>query len=923
MNIKHVLVISLSLVLFVSGCGGGKKENKVVDNNIPAEKTLDDQTTPETKSFELRFNLSNAKALITKEDLIQNIAMTNQSTIFRAVSSASNKASGVQQPVFTYRIADSNQLASANNSNNGASNLLAIDEDGNAELAIDTDGQIKVLYTVASPDGKSIYIAIDNSSYWYDDGNAYSSDQFVAQRNCALYEVKKSDNSYKCVANGLYAQQIDDNYLKTISGNQKPIQFDADNNMYFTATKFVVTKNGKSCTNFEINDVTGEQRCLIEVYETNNISIDKSDWSPRIYKQDAITKKVTLLTQDNQMIDFFTVLSSGEVVTQYTDQTSNKSKLSLIQGNQIIDLKTNNWGIDFFTVDNGNTVIFGGNSHDYSSSDNGIRLAQPRAQGGTDFASLDTSLFGSSDENHWKNPKPYRVILDDNGRVYAVFEGEVKSHNKKGDEIWQNTLTVYQVLPHNAVPRLEIPLAIDHDWWRFMDNTPFQISNGYLYYKDSVEVDGYGTADVINIHNLETRETKQILNASKELRYEIYNWKLSDKTLYFSALNKAKNVVVTGEIDTSKINKGENLEAITINESLSAIGASSAVSDIEIIPSKPAESDTEELPKITTVHHDSENLYSISIDFSQHMNQTSIDDNLRLNSSKNEGPNEDGLIPTLKLWVNKTLHLIPDLDGLGNSETKPMTPGNTYTLNLAKDSVEDKYGRVLNEISRPIEMRPENGFYIGSIGESNKTTPNAIANGGILKYASSREGMLQTFDLGEVPHNVRLEFSAKNGHLNSIGILYFNDTNTIQDVVTKTLATIDVGSFIKVNYFAMNGYTDFAMSNSYEIFNGNWSRYRLDFYGNNIKISISKDGVNFIEKSEVSVDNFITRNGDKHHLYLQVKNLMSFDNIEIIELDSLGNVKDGNDKILNEKFDNNDALPVKYELDITTQKGLN
>ena len=921
MNIKHLLAIFLSLVLFISGCGGGKKETKIVENNTPPEKTLDDQTTPEIKSFGLRFNLSNAKTLITKEDLIQSVAVTNQNPIYRAVASTSGGGFVEQQPVFTYQIADSNHLASANNSNNGASNLLAIDEDGNAQLAIDTDGQIKVLYTVASPDGESIFIAIDNG--WYN--SIKSSEEFVAERNCAIYEVRKIDNSYKCVANGLYAQKIDDNYLKTISGNQKPIQFDADNNMYFTATSFDITINGTTCEDFETNDVTGEQRCLIEVSETNNISIDDSDWSPRIYKQNAITKEVTALTQDNKFIKFFVVLSSGEVVTKHVDQLNHKSKLSIIQGNlqegdQIIDLTTANSGVDFFTVDSGNTVIFGGNGHDYSSSDNGIRLARPRAQGGIDLASLNTSLFGSNHGDRWRYPKPYRVILDGNGRVYAVFEGQEK-RSEDGD--WQNTLTVYQVLPHNAVPRLEIPLAKDHDWWRFMDNTPFQISNGYLYYKVIVEVDGYGTADVIKIHNLETRETKQILDASKELRYEIYNWKLSDKTLYFSALNMAKNVVVTGEIDTSKINKGENIEAITINESLSAIGASSAVSDIEIIPSKPTESDTEEPPKITTVHHDSENLYSMSIDFSQHMNHASIDDNLILNSSKNEGPKKDGLIPTLEVWVNKTLHLIPDLDGLGNSETKPMTPGNTYTLNLAKDSVEDKYGRFLNEISRQIEMRPENGFYIGSIGESNKTTPNAVANGGILKYASSREGMLQTFDLGEVPHNVRLEFSAKNGHWNPIEILYFNDINTSQDVVTKTLATIDVGSFINVDYFAMTGRKDWETTNAYEFFNGNWSRYRLDFYGNNIKISISKDGVNFIEKSEASVGNFAARMGDKHHIYLQVKNLMSFDNIEVSELDNLGNIKDTLSKKLNEKFDDNDALPDKYKLDITTQKGLN
>lgn len=923
---KHLLISILSLMLFVSGCGGGNTNTNTNTNDIESGiSDNNDQSSPENEAITLKFNLSNAKTLITKSKLIQSVPETKQRAMLRATATNAGSAISEQPSVFSYRIADSTVATrDANSDKVGSSNLLAIDKEGNAQLAIDTDGQIKVLYTVASPNGESIYIAIDNSSYWYDDGNVYSPEHFFSERNCALYEVKISDNSFRCVTNGLYVQKIDDNYLKTISGNQKPIQFDADNNMYFSATNFEVIINGNPCTDFEINESTGEQRCLIEASETSDIWIDSSDWSPRIYKQDATTKEVTALTQDNNFIDFFSVLSSGEVITQYVDTSSYESTLSLIQGNQIIDLNTNNWGVDFFTVDNGNTVIFGSNDYHSNSSDNGIKLARPRAQGGTDLASLDTSLFSSTADDSWRNTKPYRVILDNNGRIYGVFEGDVKRQDKKGNEIWQNTLTVYQVLPYNAVPRLEIVLPKHYDWWRFMDNTPFQISNGFLYYKNSVEVDGYGTADVINIHNLETRETKQILKATNELRYEIYNWKLVDNILYFSALNKAKNEVVTGEIDTTKITEGDNSEAISINTSLSAIGAVSAVSDIEVIPSKTTEPNSEESPKITKVHQDSENLYSMSIDFNHYINHETIDTGLKLNSSRSEGPDGDRLIPTLKVWVNKTLHLIPDLDGLGNSETIPMTPGETYTLDLDKGSIKDKYGRALalDEKSFAIKMRPEDGFYIGSIKESNKTTPNTIASGRILKYSGNEKNIIETFDLGEVPHNVRLEFSAKNGHWNSIGILYFDDTNTNQDVVEKTLATIDSGSFINVNYLAMSGYTDWEMSDSYEFFNGNWKRYRLDFYGNNIKIYISKDGVNFIEKSEVSVDNFVTRKDDKHHLYLHVANLMSFDNIEIIELDSLGKVKDGVSKILNDKFDNYDILPDKYNNDITKDKRL-
>ena len=74
--------------------------------------------------------------------------------------------------------------------------------------------------------------------------------------------------------------------------------------------------------------------------------------------------------------------------------------------------------------------------------------------------------------------------------------------------------------------------------------------------------------------------------------------------------------------------------------------------------------------------------------------------------------------------------------------------------------------------------------------------------------------------------------------------------------------------------------------------------------------------------SEGSINNFVTRSGNNHHLYLQVENLMSFDNIEMIELDNLGVIKDSDNKILHEVFDKDTALPDKYKDDITEEKGL-
>ena len=66
-------------------------------------------------------------------------------------------------------------------------------------------------------------------------------------------------------------------------------------------------------------------------------------------------------------------------------------------------------------------------------------------------------------------------------------------------------------------------------------------------------------------------------------------------------------------------------------------------------------------------------------------------------------------------------------------------------------------------------MRPANGFYIGSI---NEILPMAIASGKILSYAVdvNEERVWKTYDLAEVPANVRIEFSAKNYFWSGFGI---------------------------------------------------------------------------------------------------------------------------------------------------------
>lgn len=919
---NYILTLAVFTFLLTTGCGGGGNNSSEVNYTTPNydnTETSDSNNTETSNSVSdkttLEFNLSGARALITKEKMIESV---NSNTSQKHTNAKTDLSS--EQSLFIYKITDKTSTgvrAKTDASANGSSNLVAIDKDGNAKLAIDTDGQIKVLYTVAAPDGESVFIALDNG--WYEnDGINY--EQFIAERNCALYEVKTSDNSYRCVENGLYVQKIDDNYWQKISGDQKPIQFDDQQNMYFTANTFSVNTDNGPCNDFETNEDTGEQRCVSETEsEYSNLWINPGNWNLTVYKQDAVTKEVTAITQDDQSVDFFVVLGSGEIVVQSYNSTSGIAELNMIQGTQIIDLTTDNWGVDFFTVDSANTVLFGHADGNFSSK-NGIKFARPRPDGGTDKASLNTSLFSSYNGDDWVDPKPRRVLKGDNGRIYGVFEGGRGKLDFNNDWEWEETLTVYQVLPHNASPKLEITLSNGQDWWYWMGETPFQISKNSIYYKENVDVDAYGTADVIKMKNLESGETIELLTPTNDTRYKIYNWKYSNDTLYFSALNEVTNVVVIGEIDATKVGNGDNSDAVTINPSMSASGAVSAVQDIEIIGSEQSETDTGEAPQITEVHQDRDNLYSMSVDFSKRMDHNSLDMGLTLNSSAEEGPdaNDKNRIPALKLWIDKTLHLIPDLDGLGNSNSTSMSPENTYTLSFAENAVMDTYSRPLPESEHSIKMRPASGFYIGSL---TKSVTETVAEDKVLKYAGNEEKHWQTFDLGDVSENVRLEFSAKNNSWDGLHVIYYKDDPNGEQW-NNSLARIRMGYWSSVEYHESTGAYDWDEDDTTEILNGKWKRYRLDFYGNNIKISYSTDGSEFTEITSLSQTDLISRNSsDDHHLYLRVRDLIAFDNMQITTLSESGEISGKIGDVLNESYDNENPVNGRYEDDITREIG--
>ena len=600
--LKFVIVSLVTLLLI--GCGGGSSETPTSDNPSSETPTSDNPSseTPdvvEDNTTNLSFSFKNAKAI-----------MVHKNTF------------------------DLSEFSSDMESNyTTISNLLIVDNQGLSKAGLASKLPVKVLYTVANPDADKIYVVVDISYTNSEDGLDYQ--EFIRETNCTLYEVSVLDNSYKCVKEGISVQDISSSYYKVISSDQKPIQFDADGNVYFLASS--------------LDNLGG---FIISSFD-----------NPTLYKYNSQTNSSSNISQDNEYISYFSVLSMGDVVFK-SSSTSGNSGLYLLQGESKIDITT--IPIDFFTTDSYDTLIMG----DYATA--GINFARSLKDGGIQKTSLDTSNFGG---------KPQRVIIADDGNIYGLFQEQT-------DDKYQ--AVVYQLLPYKPTAIAKIDLGIN-DYYTAMGNTPLQISKGYLYYSEKVDLlfagSNFGTSDSINIINLNTLEKSTLLvpQAVDDKRIEIYNWRLSNGELYFSGLEKKDNVVITGLINTFDIRDGKAPEdSISITESFSATEVDLAINDIEIVQPVRPEDDTGNVPDITQQHFNPSNPLSISIEFSKYMDEATVLANTTL---KDKQGNSINYMP---VWVIKSLHIIPDLDELGNASTVPLENNQTYTLDLG-DNILDAW----------------------------------------------------------------------------------------------------------------------------------------------------------------------------------------------------------------------------------------
>ena len=901
-NICLIGVITLGLMTIV-GTGGGGGDSATSTTATTTDTTTDtttgDTTTTEdtwegvteTAGTRTTFDIDNAVALLAQQDTVSATSVRRSSADGRSLFTYKVVNEGLERPLTREESlerakARARGVSARDGQEDAGTNLLAVDEEGNAWLAVDSDYFIKIMYSVTDPAGEYVYLALD-TGWWNWDGNDYT--QFIAEENCAFFKVKIADNSVECVKEEIFVQNMDQTYMQTISGDQKPIQFDDDGNVYFAATEFTREENSWE-------ECWWDQGAEQDVCTTHtDYWINQASWNPRLYRIDYDTGEVDDLTPDNTSVNVFIVLPTGEIAYQaYNIDTWTGGSLYIWQAGQTIQLSNDTWGVNFFTGDTKNAVMWG------SWEDAGVRFARPRTAGGVELATLDTRLFGGNFGDNYSST-PLRIIVGDDGRLYGVFESW-QSEYDSDTTYWTYTsvLSVFQMLPYDGIPKVELTLDENVGWWHWMEDTPFKVSRGYLYYTESETVPFYGERDVIRMVKLEDRSTNTILD-SDDQRYQIYSWNLSGNTLYFSALDLTTTTVVTGEIDTLLVRQGAEESAyLSVTATASALGATSAVQDIEVLTVQASESDTGSAPVIEEFHVSQDNIYSASMDFTKYMNKSTVETYLTFTDDTNSAD-----VEAMKIWIHKALHLIPDQSslGLGDATTDPLSGGTSYTIALGSGTM-DNYDWDLAEGTQGKSVtwttKPDSGWYSATTDESSGN----LSSGGVAKYAGpatdwTKETFklcaLGTTDPVDASGHVRIEFSAKNFGWDGIDVVLWNNTHYDSEHSGDTWVAFDamvrMGGWTSIDY-KTGEWDDWSSNwsdgNTPDLFNGNWARYRIDFYGTNLVVSCSEDGTTFTEAK--SVDDFKTRVGNTDDLTLLIRavNPVVVDNLQVTTLTAEG-----------------------------------
>ena len=680
------------LAITLQACGGGGGGSASSGSSSGSSGTPPVSNTPPiTTPTAATFNVKSADLLYTTA---QPISVGQLQTGLAVKNPA--------LPLFVSgkNAAGRNGLVAGVAANSSAFNLVTVGSDGMSSQTIQSQYLNRVLYTASPPNfdlinGRAltdphVYIAFTADPYA---GDTVDYSEFIAKNiatPCALYRVNTNTNEANCALPNVEPMAYFDenrNWGLFDGGNRKPIQFDAQGNIYVAGYPFTVN-NGK-------------------VLKRSTATL---------YKLQANTFAPTALTQDNEGVSFFAIFPSGEPVVAIKRNTG--MDLVLFRDNGIGSKRytiASSIAEPFVNTDTYRTLIYGS-----ASGTKGINLVRTKTgKEGVERASIDYNTLSGTNYNLQAGGKTYsglvprRIISGDDGKFYTVYSASDSNQN--------NVLLVYQTLPFAKNAVAVIPVT--GEWWTWMKTRPIQIKRGILYYADVQDRANIGAVDVIKVIRLNDGTT-QVLFANKN--YRIDSWQAQGDTLHFSGIDNDANQVVQGKIDTKRIAQQNDWSATAwmaftpsnVKATASATAASLRIQDMESLHPQQPLYDTGMAPSI--VAFDSTDKSAI-LTFTKYMNMLEVENKLLI--THKSGAADPVAAPVVApvvfpLWGYQSLHLVYDTsngtESLSDNITTGLPVGAGSFAIESTDNLFDAYGWSVpkTEVKYTVtEKQNESGIY--------------------------------------------------------------------------------------------------------------------------------------------------------------------------------------------------------------------
>ncbi len=695
-----------------------------------------------------------------------------------------------------------------------SSRLYAVDHSDEVYLAQAGSEPLPLVFTTVNPDANYLYAAIDLSQL-KSNGSVY---RLIEKNNCTVYKVSLQDNSTTCALQGIAIDQYDTNQWELIASNVKPVQFDDHGGIYFLGRSFVLecftTLNSTRYSN-------GDKVCA-----DNQQDIKYGDYS-MIYHV-SIEGAVETIAKTDETITSFIVFPKGEIA--YVSLNSQTETLNLKTKNGIIEVNKKLGSISNFSIFNDQTMLWN-TTEVVHWSDLDVS-----------FSSINTHLV------------PEGEVAMDHGRVYV-----------KSDDL------LFQLLP----PQVKAKSS-----FLSPNNVPALVSHGYaIYLRELVESELL--KHHIVLYDIE-KNSETLLLVDKS--WHVNQWSMDGGRLIFSAIDQLNNSIVIGEVSMLNLNKTGDESDFLKSSVISDMGKNQfLVVDFESIASvgepklnpKLHPELSSEAPYISEIHMLADNRNSISIDFSQSMNPTSIIENLSLQGSTLSNINY------LPLWQGNTLHLIIDTDGFTNNELvfqndefkvvnqQQLLPVQELMLSVNAAALAENghsLGGYIDIANYPLNKTfttiSDGKTYLANAEKFNREigdTPSSLVEGAVLAHAPCVSTCSESeYDLGILEKgNIRHEFSVSS---NKFELTLWNKTkysasynvNDSHDLQIKFL-----GNKIIISIGEQEAELELAENDSrYWLSKSNiWRRYRIDMYNEKLQISYSIDNSNYTVINELLLTN--------------------------------------------------------------------